>query len=384
MAWDWLKRQFSTGTPDRAKTPAVAWPAVAWIDAADNSWGVPVLNVQPVTQGTLSASLDSRCATNALSFSGDDGTSFLGVEPTSARRLPIQLRYRVDRLLADGVLFLPRQMEHKWAIFYRGGRIVFVRSWLRQVVAVAVAQVVGDFLEVTELSGTLTTEDESPEQAVRTLDFLIRTHALQVGHPAPLPPGLADNPKQAGLWCMSCFGNVAHFATPHPVAVDVPDQVLRSNSLLHIAVACGDKAQVRSLAAAGMPLDLPAQDGLPPLHWALARPDTAMLGLVIACGSPVDVRSLEGATALMGAAQGRSFEKTAFLLDRGADPNAADGRGFTALHRAAEMGEVAIAELLLDRGAFAHSEAQGHTPRSLAIFRDATAVVALLDSRSVP
>ena len=60
------------------------------------------------------------------------------------------------------------------------------------------------------------------------------------------------------------------------------------------------------------------------------------------------------------------------------------GDGITALHRAAEMGEVAIAELLLDRGAFAHSEAQGHTPRSLAIFRDATAVVALLDSRSVP
>jgi ankyrin repeat protein len=213
------------------------------------------------------------------------------------------------------------------------------------------------------------------------LDFLLRSYALDQMYPAPLPAGLEQDPHRAALWCMSCFGNRAHFATPHPVAAAPPEQSLRTHSLLHVAVARGDAAEVGRLLDAGVPADLLARDGLAPLHWAVARDDTAMLGLLLDRGSPVDVRSVEGATPLMNAVQARSAEKVAFLLRRGADPSAADGRGFTALHRAAEMGEREIVRALLDAGAAPHPVAQGHTPRSLAAARGAAAIVELLDGR---
>jgi ankyrin repeat protein len=380
MAWDWLKRWFGHGrSTEGAGNPEL--PQVRWLAPADNLWGVPVLDVRPVTLGMLSASQDQQCAVNAMSFAEDDGTGFIGVEPRVAHQITAGLRFRIDRMLADGALFLPQGMEHKWALYFHRGQIICIRSWLRQVEAVADARIAGDFLEITTIRGVFLSEDEEPQFTIRVLDFLLRSHALDMVYPAPLPPGEEQDPPRAALWCMSCFGNRAHFATPQALAGGPPEQPLRTHSLLHIAVARGDVAQVQRFLDAGVPADLLARDGLAPLHWALARDDAAMLRLLLERGSPVDVRSIEGATPLMNAAQERNVEKVAFLLDHGADPNAADGRGFTALHRAAEMGEREIVRLLLDRGASPHSEAQGHTPRSLAASRGERAIVELLDGR---
>ncbi|WP_325277933.1 hypothetical protein [Tahibacter sp.] len=33
----------------------------------------------------------------------------------------------------ERVLFTPRAMEHKWALFIHGGTLIRVRGWLRQV-----------------------------------------------------------------------------------------------------------------------------------------------------------------------------------------------------------------------------------------------------------
>lgn len=239
----------------------------------------------------------------------------------------------------------------------------------------------GDFVEVTTLRGAFGDEGEEPQFTVRVLDFLLRSHALDTVYPAPLPAGMEQDPRRAALWCMSYFGNRAHFATPHVLTGGPPERPLRTHSLLHVAVARGDSEGVRRFLDAGAPADLLARDGLAPLHWALAREDTAMLRLLLERGATVDVRSAEGATPLMNAAQMRSAAKAAFLLAHGADPDAADGRGFTTLHRAAEMGEEEIVRLLLDRGASPHPEAEGHTPRSLAAARGEAAIVELLDGR---
>ena len=380
MAWGWLKRWFAHGHgTEGAGKPE--HPQIRWLGPADNPWGVPVLDVRPITLGMLSITRDQQCAVNAMSFARDDGTGFIGVEPRVGRQVPAGLRFRVDRMLADGALFLPTEMEHKWALYFHRGQIICIRSWLRQVAAVADARIVGDSLEVTTLRGIFVSEDEEPRFTVRVLDYLLRSHALDMVYPAPLPPGEEQGPPRAALCCMSCFGNRAHFATPHAVPGGPPEQPLRTHSLLHIAVARGDLARVRGFLDAGVPADLLARDGLAPLHWALAGGDAAMVRLLVERGSPVDVRSIEGATPLMNAAQARSIENVALLLDHGANPNAADGRGFTALHRAAEMGEREIVRLLLDRGASPDAEAQGQTPRSLAASRGEGAVVELLDGR---
>jgi ankyrin repeat protein len=266
-------------------------------------------------------------------------------------------------------------MEHKWALFYHRGEIICVRSWLRQVQAIARVEEHQDHVAVTAIRGTFGAEDEDPAFTVRVLDYLLMSHALGLEYPAPLPAGKEGGPRTAALWCMSMFGNQASFATPHPIARRDPGKPLRTHSSLHIAVALRDVPTIEAKLAAGIPIDLLAADGLAPLHWAR---DLAIMSLLLERGSPVDVRSSEGATPLMNAVQSASLKQVAFLLDHGADVNARDGRGFTALHRAAEMGHVDVARMLLDRGASPNPEAQGHTPRSLAEARKQKAILALL------
>jgi hypothetical protein len=362
--------------------PASWPPTVGWLAAADNPWGVPVLDVRPVTLHMLATSSDQECAENAISFVQDDGTSFIGAEPPVARTAKASLRFRIDRMLADGALFIPSEMEHKWAIFYHQGQILCVRSWLRQTQAVAEVKVEDDHIEIISVRGTLAADDEEPTLTARVLDYLLRSHALDIVYPAPLPAGMEKDPRRAAMWCMSRYGNRAWFATPHEVAAPPPEQPLRTYSLLHIAVARGDVAAIKTLLDAGVPVDLLACNGFAPLHLSLVHDNVAVSSLLLERGSSVDVRSTEGATPLMCAVELGSAEKVTFLLDHAAEPNAADKRGFTALHRAAEMGHLELVRILLQRGATPHPEAQGQTPRSLAKARSQASIVKLLDGRN--
>jgi hypothetical protein len=269
-------------------------------------------------------------------------------------------------------------MEHKWALFYHRQEVICVRSWTRKVQATAHVEPRGRFVEITSIDGTLVADDEEPELTIRMLDYLLRSHALGACYPVPLLPGLGEDPKAAAMWCMSAFGRLAWVATPHSFPRVDPEKPLRTHSMLHIGVARGDASAIEAALVAGVPIDLLAGDGLAPLHWALARVELSTMTLLLERGSPVDVRSAEGATPLMNAVQNSSLEKVSFLLNCGADPNARDRRGFTALHRAAELGHLELVRLLLDSGAASDTQAEGHTPRSLAEMRGRTAVIALL------
>jgi len=337
--------------------------------------------VRPVTLGMLSSTSDPQCALNLLSLGPDDGRRYIGEAPPADRVRDASLRFPIDRRLADGVLFAPREMEHKWALFFHRGEVICVQSWLRRVQVLARVEEREDHVEITQLRGSFGPEGEDEDFTGRVLDYLLRSHALDTVYPAPLPTGMEADPQAAAMWCLAMFGNRALYATPHRFVRPAPDRPLRTDSLLHLEVARGNASAVDEQLAAGVPIDLLASDGLAPLHWALESRDSAILSLLLDRGSPVDVRSAEGATPLMNAVQSGSLEKTVFLLDHGADVNARDRRGFTALHRASGLGHLALVQLLLDRGATPNPDAEGHTPRSLAEGRHRKDIVAVLATR---
>jgi len=356
-------------------------PDFKWVEAADNTWGVRVLDVQPVTQNMMSTSADEKIAANAISFLQDDGTGFIGTAPQSDRVIEAKLTFPIDRFLADGSLFTPNVMEHKWAIFYHSGDIICVRSWTRKVHVIARVKADDDHIEIVEIRGVFHNEEqEDPDLTIRTLDYLLRSHVLEEVYPAPLPPFLEGKPEDLAMWCMSMFGNMALCATTHPIARRDPEEPLRSMSLLHIAVARGDVPAIDKQLAAGVPIDLLSTYGGAPLHWALALEDTSMLSLLLDRGSPVDVRAGNGETALMDAANEGKLEHVSFLLDRGADVDARDEHGHTALHRAAYQGHVDVGRRLLERGAQPDVEAEGETPLSLAESQNMTIFAEILRS----
>lgn len=203
------------------------FPDLRWIDPATNPWGVRLLDVRPVTQGLLSTSSDPECAANALSYHNEDGSGFATLSPNSSRATALGLRYRIEEPLADGALFVPACMEHKWAIFHNAARILFVRSWTRELYAVADVTTRGNEIELTEIRGDLITENEDELFKTRVVDFILRSHALLQVYPAPLPIELSEDPVQAALWCFSCFGNLVFLATAEEFPYEPPDRPLQ-------------------------------------------------------------------------------------------------------------------------------------------------------------
>jgi len=228
VAWTWLKKH-----KGRQKPAASELPPVRWIEPTDNAWGVPVLDVRAITLGRMSLSENPTCAINAMSYRRDDGTGFIGAMPASPVVSSTRLLYRVDGVLADGALFVPGVMEHKWAIYFHLKHIIFVRSWLRQVFVVADTQEDADAIIVTSLQGTFTGKDEPPSFTARVADYLLRSHALNLVYPAPLLGGIEADPQKAALWCFSLFGNKALYATPHELPMAVPDKLLRNYTQIH-------------------------------------------------------------------------------------------------------------------------------------------------------
>ncbi len=363
----------------QAPRPDLADQVPAWIAASDNPFGVRILDVRPITLGTLSVSSDPQMAQNAVSYSGEDGSSFAALRPASERRIEASLRFRAPEHFIDGALFIPRQMEDKWALFVQARTLVLVRSWRRAVLLHAPLRIDGDWVLVGPLIGYVSSEDEPESYTRHAVDFLLRTHALRSPWPAPLLGSDAASPKALALQCMSMFGCKALYATFDELAAPPPERRLRVMHRLHMATLQGDLTGVRAALSSGVPVDLRDCFGRCAIHYL--KELGPLLFLLCEHGAHLDERSDEGDTLLMLATQDRQREFVIALLEQGASATAADGRGFTALHRAAEMGELEIARALLACGADADlAAAGGHTPRSLATQRGEFGILALFTS----
>lgn len=342
----------------------------------DNPWNIELLDLRPVTLNRISTSKDPQMAANAVSYGGEDGTVFWNQQPQITKTIATNLVIPIDGSLAPGVLFIPDAMERKWAIYYDGENLIFVRSWQRRVHVVANTIQEKDQLIIKSITGEFM-GDEEPAFTTAVLNFLIISHCMHEVVPAPVPKELGPNSLDAGLWAFSLYGNMVQVGTFDLNFIPAPNGILRSHSLLHIAVARGDMAEIEKHVNAGININVHAQDGLTPLHWAVAGPIEAMEKL-LALGANPNATSLEGATPIMNAVQSNKPDKLNLLLQSGADINYRDNRVFTALHRAAEMGHIEIVKILLANGADRSIEAEGHTPLSLARAQSNSEIIELL------
>ena len=203
---------------------------------------MPVLDVRPVTLGMISTTTDPAMARNAISFRGDTGISFADASVPNPRRTPAHLRYATGGYLADGVLFIADQMEHKWAVFFHRDRLLFVRSWLRELHVAAQVRRSDGYVEIEQIEGVFTSVDEPPALTEAIMDFIVRSHVLGLVHPAPLAIVVGDDLDGAGLWCFSMFGNLAWVRDPRapgpgspPIRCCVPTRSCTSRSCAMIA-----------------------------------------------------------------------------------------------------------------------------------------------------
>lgn len=365
------------GRAGNGKTATTVPSECYWIAPEENPWKQAIVDLRPFTQSMLSSSPDPQMAENAISYSGEDGTAFYGIKPIKTKETEGKITFTIDKRLEPGVLFTPDTMEHKWAIYFDGANLIFIRSWLREVVAIARTSQRQNLLIIESITGEFSS-DESPDFTNATLNAILATHVLKDHVPCPLPADLKDDLKQAALWAFSVYGKMAHFGTFDLNLYPTSDLALRTHSLLHIAVARGDSDAIHKQIRKGVNPDCLAGDGLAPLHWAIACENNTIISILIDAGANPNVKSLEGATALMNAVQSNKIEKLDLLVAAGAEINTQDNRGFTALHRAAEMGLTVITQRLLELGADKRISAQGYTALQLAQLSKHQAIINLL------
>jgi len=344
-------------------------PGPTWREAADNPWNVRVLDLRETALGLVSTTGDPRIAETFTAMTAEDGQRYRGA-PAQESETPVHLVYRTAGPLPEGILFSPREMEDKWALFYYGGRILCARSWTGEVQAIGLTRQEDDRLVVHAVQGSLQVE---PLEAA--FDFLMRAHALNLVYPAPLVEPVDE---QTPLRYFSLFGRRAQFAaSQRPVGEAKP--LLRTITPLHLACVRGEVEAATAHLDAGVSATAGGPEGATPLHWAAAGGQPETLRLLLTRGCPVDALDEMSCTPLMASVQSRQQAAFNLLLESGAGAGAADARGFTALHRAAEMGEAEMVKRLLAAGAEPHPEAEGgHTPLSLATREGHDGIVAQL------
>lgn len=351
--------------------------SLPWIEPSQNPWGVKLLDLRPVTGTMLATSTDPQLASNAVSYNAEDGTTFMDMPPSDETLISTNIIIPIDKILAPGVLFIPQTMEHKWAIYYHNNTLIFVRSWLRQVVITAKTIQKENVLVIESIKGKFT-NNERPEFTQRLIKFLLISHSINQIVPAPLPLELESTPKDAALWAFSAYGNIAQigvFDENFDPPINLP---LRSHSLLHIAVAQGNINEIEKQFRSGLSPNLLAGDGLAPLHWSIASKEIQAMEKLLELGANPNSPSVEGATPLMNAVQANKIHHINLLLQSGANINAIDNRGFTSLHRAAEMGHLDIVVTLLSNGADKDISSDGHTALSFAEGRGHKEIVEVL------
>lgn len=199
-------------------------PFFEWIPPTANPWHVPIMDIAPFTQTHISTSLDPDCAENALSYTHDDGSRFFDALPQADREIPCSLLYHYTGHPADGPLYVPDAMEHKWAIFLLGHEIVCVRSWLAEVRVRASVTFSDGLMEVTSLRGACLHADEDPAWTVRCFDYLVRSYLLGIILPAPLPDDVGDEPGDCATWAFGVFGRRVILVAREPLPFDVPEE----------------------------------------------------------------------------------------------------------------------------------------------------------------
>lgn len=336
-----------------------------WIEPADNPWGIRVLDLRPFTLTMLSSSKDPQMATNAISYGAEDGRSFWKQEPKNQKSITCNFSILIDKSLQPGVLFIPETMEHKWAIYFDGENLIFIRSWLREVFVIAKTSQNENKLIIENIKGEFT-ENESPEFTIAILRFLLISHSIGEIIPTPLPIELENQNKIIGNWAFSTFGNMAHIGVFDYKFEPNSNKPLRSHSLLHIAVAKGDIMEIDQQVKNGADINSLAGDGLSILHWSIANDNPDIMEKLLNIGADPNVRTIEGATPIMNAVQSNKINHLNLLLKAGALVNYTDNRGFTALHRASEMGHEEIVKILIKNGADKSIIAENHTALTLA------------------
>ena len=207
----WLSHPFRR--PEQPVRQDDTFSKLTWLEPDQNPFGVRVLDCRPIATTFFSASQDPAIATRFGQMRQSTGEEHRGRQPPDPLVVPCNLSYPFNGESRDGPLFKAQQMEDKWDIYLYDGYLSFARSWTGELVFRAKTEFREPNAVITTIEANGTRLMNDPIHAVRSVDFLVKTHLYQKEVPHPLPQGIPPTNQFLAVYSFNEFGRWAFYAS---------------------------------------------------------------------------------------------------------------------------------------------------------------------------
>jgi hypothetical protein len=207
------RRTLNLGGPPGGQEPGQTTDpleSVHWTPAAENPFGVDVLDCAGFAQSMVSVTSSAEIAMRFTQLRSAKGEHCQGKEPgnTVTRRCHLEYPFETHR---DGPVFLAEQMEDKWDIFLFDGDLYFARSWTGDLVYRASVSFEQSNAVVTQVRGQR--DEGAAEDPVAVVDFLIKSHVYGLVAAHPLPNMPQTDARDLAHWSFARYGRRGLFGT---------------------------------------------------------------------------------------------------------------------------------------------------------------------------
>jgi hypothetical protein len=186
---------------------------VQWVAAADNPFGVELLDCSSFARSMIATTGDPAIADLYARLRKSMGDQYRGCVPETSASCECDVRYPHKGATRDGPLFKAVAMEDKWDIYLYDGALYFARSWSGELEYVARITFCEDGAHVIAVSARKALVDSDPLYPIAAVDYLIRSHLYRMPVPHPLPKALGREPRQLALFSFSQYGRYGLYGT---------------------------------------------------------------------------------------------------------------------------------------------------------------------------
>jgi hypothetical protein len=169
-----------------------------------------VCNCMSTSQGILTCTSSEKIAETFARLRRDSGEQLRGKVPENAHELTVEHAYEQLAQPPDGPVFKAIQMEDKWDVYFFDRTFQFVRSWTGDLVISADVTMEGDTMHIVKLYSAGT---DDAVYALRVVDYLLKSHGLNMVVPHPLPDEVSDVPSDVARHAFAQYGRRGWFAT---------------------------------------------------------------------------------------------------------------------------------------------------------------------------
>lgn len=186
-----------------------------WLRGKESPFGMDVLDCRAFALHQMSTTADATIAESFVHSTASDGTVFIGTLPKDPVRIVIPFTFPLGPVeLNDGPVFVSRQMEEKWNVYFFDRVLYFVRSWTGILVHAVKCEIKDGTLEVSSIVTSQESIDERDRTfSIREVFFLIVSHVLGRVYPHPVLSFIEAEEDRIALFSFSQYGKMGLFAS---------------------------------------------------------------------------------------------------------------------------------------------------------------------------